>query len=390
MKRKSRTSDTQAISRKRIRTARRIINTKRRKRSVKKEIRRTDDEAQCVPKFKKKMKVVTGRRATVSRAFKNKVHSAMEKNMIRGRFMGINTQQIFHPQTANNAQEINYLNSYNSANRVIQHFDYAKILDAASVLWNDKTMALNPLITDAGNFSNRSTKIFCFDAKVVYHMKNNGQRRLHIRLYEVAPKADILAGDPVGIWGATLTFQGPANNGSNANGFSPNALYASPTILPDWNKQYKSKVTKITLDPGQECEYVLQGPQNYMYDTAKAWNGSTYYAQQKHGKYVFLVSNVDLVDVSEEPLANNLGAGRLITNDVKFGTLIVESVHKYHLGMPEQAGFQYPASTAAGVDQPNNWRQYSYANNNFTPVPIGYARVNRMDDEVVNLVDTTT
>lgn len=389
MKRKSYSQPAKTrTARKRSRRSTRTVNAKRKK-YVKKEKRRTDDEAVCVPKYRKKMPLVTGRRAVVSRSFKNKVHTAMEKNMIRGRFMGISTQQIIYPQSANNSQIITYLNSYNAANRTIAHFDFAKILDAASVLWNDKTMALNPLITDAGNFSPRSCKIFCFDAKVVYQMKNNGQRRLHMRLYEVAPKADILAGDPVGIWDTTLTFQGPSNSGSNANGFSANALYASPTILPDWTKQYRSKVTKITLDPGQECEFVLQGPQNYMYDTAKAWNGETYYAQQKHSKFLFLVSNVDLVNVSSAA-GTNLGAGRLITNDNKLGGLIVESVHKYHLGMPEQTGFQYPASTAAGVDQPANWRQYSYATNNFTEVPVGYDTVYRMDDEVVNLIDATT
>lgn len=357
---------------------------------VKKEKRKTDDEAVCKPLYQKRSRVLTGRRAKVSRSFKNKVHTALEKNMIRGRYMSINTQQIFHPQTANNSQVLNYLQSANPTNREIGHFGYAAILDAASILWRNKTPALNQVITSADNFNNRTTKVFCFDSKVVYQMRNNTQRRLHIRLYEVIPRSDILAGDPIGIWEATLLFQGPANQGSNANGFSPNALYASPTILPDWNKQFQSKVTKITLDPGQECEYVLQGPQNYMYDLAKAWNGSTYYAIQKHMKYVFLVSNVDLVDATAAENATNLGAGRLITNDAKLGSLIVESVHKFHLGMPEQAGFEYPGTVVGATQQPLNWRQYSYATNNFSVVPVGYDRVNRMDDEVNDLEQVQT
>jgi hypothetical protein len=244
-------------------------------------------------------------------------------------------------------------------------------------LWNEKGFnQFVKTIGDAYNFFNQKLKVKVVSSSMTYNMRNNSQRTMFMKIVECQPKSNQVAGDPIGTWAAALGAQA-ANQGPNQNSINVNEIHTMPTMLPDFQRLYTTKVTNVTFLPGQSHTHRVEGPKDVLYDFQKFWNGATLQGT-KHSKHVFFIVMDDLVTTTLG------GFGRYVSSfgPVTYG-IVVEGVSRYTLEMPEQAGFIMPAAFVAGAPQTNTQRQFSYAIKSY-PVAGDLGSVQRVESEDPN------
>lgn len=248
-------------------------------------------------------------------------------------------------------------------------FSPNRILDAASVLWNEKAHVDNPkTIVDAGNFDPKKLKCTVINSSAMYYMKNNTQRTITIKMMEITPRSNVLPAskNPFQQWIDDLN-QDALNNGPNQNNAALTVLHTNPSMLPEFRKTYRMHTTKIVIPPGGEYEHFIQGPQDQLYDFQKMWTGSDFNNYQKFSKWVLAVYYPDLVCTSLGGYGRYLNSG---TEAANLG-VVIETRYRYKISMPELAGFYgnvlVTANPAVGAPVVNNTsvqlgqRQYSYA-----------------------------
>lgn len=302
----------------------------------------------------KKKKVVT-----VSKKLRQKIKKVISGQAIKGMTQEISygVQRLI--TTADNAQIVTSITTSNAAvGGTNPHFSMAKIMDAASCLWNEKAQVENPkLITDTGNFDNKKLKVKIIDSSVTYNFKNNTMRKVNCRFLEIRPKNLETAGNPIDAWGVALTNQ---LTGPNQSGINVSELYTNPGMLPDMRNVWNITTTKFEMAPGTEYKHYVQGPKNKLIDFQRNWNGSTFRNYTKDSCFTLLITIPDLVTTD---IPEDYGRYQNATADenAKYG-IIFEGITRYHMEMPEQVGFQVPAGgVAAGDSVPLSQRQFSYA-----------------------------
>lgn len=299
----------------------------------------------------------------ITSSFKRKVQKVLDSYKIKGNYMEINYQLKRITATDDNIQVVEELGD---------NFTFPQILDAASVLWNEKAPTTDKNPTNPANFPVESAKIYVEDAYTVYTFKNNTRRQYTMKIFNCKSKNIALSVTALGAWTATALAE--ANpDGSNVVSVSPNTLYSDPRYFPNWNAIWSTDVTTVQLEPGQTYVYRLQGPMKRLYDFPKYHQAGYVATGQRDFRNVFFTAYPDLVSTSLS------GCGRLVDNESSgdFVTgIVVESKRVYKLCMPEQVG--YLTAPASGT-QKLDLRKYAHAIWNFGPTQVGF--VTRVDDE---------
>jgi len=335
--------------------------------------------------FKKK-KVVS-----VSRPLRQKIKKVINGTMPGGFFHEINSQRI---GLNGNQQNVGMIPSKQTVDLINgHHFSPTQILDAASILWNNKTILQNKTLTGAGNFNPETAVIDIVNCWSTIKMKNNSQRLYNVCIYTLDPTSDSANGtNPQDIWEAELLnqrFTGPSTNpGPNVNSITANSLYNNPKMLHGMNQKFKISKDYYEMYPGQEKNFKVQGPNNTRLDMAKCYRGNVYTNyDKKFSRFVMITVHGDLAGSTE--ILNNTFCGRpeSVSTTPGYG-LLIETNQYYSLKQPEQAGWYNPLlGVGTSTSVPLEMRRHAYCIKHWldTIAPINNSTIleNSPDDAVV-------
>jgi len=216
------------------------------------------------------------------------------------------------------------------------YFSPAKILNAASVLFNSKALEENYTNT-AGNLSTDYTtatgapavggagapnvgtlKVRVVNSYVKWRMKNLSQRTVYVTVYNCTSKLKFTTKAPLEVLRqeeltddsvTTQTFTAFAQ----AGGTVQSAVVTHPAFVPGaspaFNSTYKTSKMVMVINPGEECTHSIQGPRNYDLDFAKLHaNGSS-----KAGEIYKDTTVACMVSVQVDPVVWNDETSPLIS-----------------------------------------------------------------------------
>lgn len=307
------------------------------------------------------------------------------------------------------------LSPYGNANNTqngwdLSFFTPAKIMDAASILWNRKPMDQDPYQT-GGNFTtqtsalgvpqnNYRSNIFIKNSYVTFEFKNNGQRTMKLHIRHCVPKTKFVATSPLQSFQSGVFNDGTTSGnqggplipyaGSAGDSF---AHYMNDIDLPwsfvdNFNRNWKYETVKILIAPGETCKHSVKGPKNMNVNFNDLYKDGTY------NFYTFYKKTSMAVVIGVEPdlvFATSTGGrfdytGRwvdfLSNTDPKIKNPIsVEIKEHFDLSMPEVSGF-ITQSAVAGGTQPLNLRTKKYASYKYGDnIDESAAVVTRYDEE---------
>lgn len=275
----------------------------------------------------------------VSREFKKKVRVAMDDN-VSGRYLKVQYAH-FPPSGTLNTQQTPNFGAF---------FTPTYYANASSILFNGNTAGAVefPAITDVNWNDPISRKDHILNSYVSFEMKNMSQRTYTVKMYVCAPKTKIDSNDAYGDWQRGLESMN--NYGTNPLNNTPQTLYADPRHVPQFNNLWKTEVTTCVLTPGETNTFFVQGPSDYTIDYTKMWQKNSSllqlpYPWAKFSRHIFFVYYPDILTTT---LAT---PGRYPSTGTGGGGLAIEYKQLFKISCPVTAGFVYPASTAAGVNQ---------------------------------------
>jgi len=282
------------------------------------------------------------------------------------------------------------------------YFTPLKILNAASVLWNQKTSAADWTVT-TNNFStvtdlatgvtNVGSSTFpqtgSMEVRVVnsyaqWHIKNINQRTVKMKIYhcvsklkfgDVAPLTCLYNPGTSVVDTATVRAQlsaFPLGGASIESAIITHPLF-EPKRHPNFNQSWKYDMTEITLKPGEEYVHSIQGPKNYTLDFAKLHPDGT----SEVGSFYKPTTKCCIVSVEldsawvTDGAFNDAGqwyqrtgaaAARLIN------PISIEIDEVYKLSCPKNTGFISRAA-AAGTVQSLNLVADRFIYSNFNSAP---------------------
>lgn len=146
----------------------------------------------------------------------------------------------------------------------------------------------------------------------VYKIKNNSQRTVHMKVFLCAPKtantespgiispddggANVamvpLLGNPGQVWSRGLADL--VRQGVNLSGTTSSTLYQSPLLCPLFKKYYNCNETTFIIEPGQTCEYKVEGPSDLKCDVSNCFTDKYLLNLQKFSRIPMFVSYLDL------------------------------------------------------------------------------------------------
>lgn len=252
-------------------------------------------------------------------------------------------------------------------------FTPAKVLDAASVLWNNKTVALDYTST-TGNFQTRTdgvsgtpsttyptaAKVMVKNAWVEFTLKNNSQRAVKIVAYHCTPKtkfASLLPLDQLNyshtndyLDSGTMIYESTQNASTLTSPIIPWKDY------PSFSSTWKYETVEINLGPGETCKHSIQGPRNIEIDFAKLIiNGTNAQRLVTKGSisvvFAVIPDYVYATQTRTTPTVTNVSGRFVKLADAINHSVSMEVCEKFKLYMPENAGFTQQAVTAGNVKQ---------------------------------------
>ncbi len=280
-----------------------------------------------------------------------------------------------------------------------QFFTPMKIIDAASVLWNQK-VAANAYSTQTGNLNtvhNGSTgvqvvgtntdmnisglKINVSNAYVKMTLKNNCQRAMVIEVYKCVPTAN----NPNNL--ALTTFADAIDaevDGTNTHIISTvgtgshtgsTTLLNMPGVEPNqfaaFRSEWKYEKVSIKIAPGEVTSLFFQGPRDYLLDYDKLNKGGDsvqHLASRWTTMNVMMSVLPDLVFSTAGASGNPGQTGRFFQNQLALTEIVnpisIEWTEVYSLKMPDIVGFQHGAAADAGVMYTLNKRVHRRSYNN--------------------------
>lgn len=299
---------------------------------------------------------------------------AVKKNTAIGRYTDIKYFKI----TPTDSQVITMLG--NTTDTLPNLFDPVWIQYTASVLFNGALVNATPTNSTANFFSARTLSVDVLKQSVTYRMMNNSARTLTVKIWDLSPKSRQynLGYNPYTYWqGAFLAESSTSPYNPNKFAITPETLYANPKMTAMFRNMYSMDETIVNLEAGKEYVHTLRGP-NMTYDFQKYWdtNAGTgvFSNQQKFIKHTMICVYNDIT-------ATTLATPGRFTDMVgasPYG-LLVEQTTFTKIGMPEQAGFAWPAVTPVTGDQPLNQRYSAYAVQNWAGAQSGV--VTKIEDE---------
>lgn len=316
-----------------------------------------------------------GTNVKVSKTLKAKIRKVITGDSIKGKTQEITYGAMRWTGSEDCEQLVQDITSMRGINSVEPLFSMNKILDAASVLWNEKVQAVDKQVL-TGNFDNQKLRVKIINSSTTYNIRNNTQREAFISLLEVSPTSAQVIGDPFGAWIAMLA-RAATGQGPNQSAITVSELHTHPCMLPDFRKLYNTKTTKIVIPPGGAHTHIVQGPCNKFMDYAKVWNGSLYQNYHREAKWLIAIYHADLVTTT-------LGAvGRYLNPETatpQYG-IAYEAIDRYVLELPEQAGYITPVGFAGNTSTPLGQRQWSFAYKSYFIGGEGVGSAVRIDDE---------
>lgn len=221
-------------------------------------------------------------------------------------------------------------------------FDPAYILYVASTLFNGAPVQNAPTTASPQLFSPRTLTVEVLKQSVTYRMKNNTQRTLTVKVWDISPKSRQFANgfDPYAYWQTTFSTEA-ANSPHNPNKYSitPETLYANPKMSEAWRQMFQMDEVIFELEPGKEAYHKVVGP-NMLYDFQKFWDSASFSNQQKFIKHTMICVYTDIINTT-------LGSVGRFTDIVSAEPydLLIEQTMFTKIAVPEQAGFTWPAVT---------------------------------------------
>lgn len=310
----------------------------------------------------------------VTKRFRKQVQKVLEKTLVQGKLISIEPFQ--QRVQADNLQSVIFYG---------EHFTPNLVLDAASVLWNQKPWNLSKTPQAATNFNHQTVKIHVKSILDRYEIKNNSRRRYTIKMYICRPKDRSNETSPLSTWVNTLLAESDAIE-SNFHGTNINTMYNDPRFVKGFTNVWATEVVTIVIDPGQTHTQYLQGPKNMLYDFAK-FNvnnaPATFLDQQPFTRWVMCAVYPDLVSTTTGSVGRYIDA----TPSETYDGLVIELKRDYNLSMPEQAGLPLPAVYTPGATS-LDLRRYAFAIYNNVLGQTGSVR--RIDEENPVTVETDT
>jgi len=254
----------------------------------------------------------------------------------------------------------------------LNFFTPSKILDAASVLFNNKSPALGEWST-AANLSTRyneatgvpvpsfpgDLKINVKMSSVVFTMKNVSNRVMNIDIWECCPKLKFEGDNPLGsmINCSTIEVDGggvDSRIGYFNAGVARTQPHYDPQCLPGIYKGWKftGKRHTMVLGPEETCVHTIYGPSGVL-----DYGELLVEAVPQHQNLVKGWSVSCLISCYPDLALDNLTGegGRYVFQEAAAGNpklsspIVVEYVEKYDLQVPEIAGFVSNATAAGGT-----------------------------------------
>jgi len=353
-------------------------------------------------RFNKKVSFKKPKSVKISKDFRLKVSKALEPRNSHGKF-----QEVFYIRhlmglSFGNKQcfERLYAGVYNN-NSDSTLFTPIAVLNAASVLFNNKTASLTQATTSginttfsANTMDPRTAKVTVKNSFAQFTLRNNSRRTWIIQLYECSPKKmhnQIDEGDAYTQWGNCMINE--TNNPTdetqkkiNLAGATPNTLYATPFQCAAFMKSWNVEKHDITMDPGQVYTHTVRGPSNTVYDFAKFWKADSsgsadqfFNTVPSKTRCVFFTARLDLCYSSTTNAVGRWGIPQYSSLDTE--TLISEWKQYFNISIPEQAGGgvnvdalgikQFTLGQARNCYHLKNWFENSYS------------PLTRIDDEAV-------
>lgn len=276
-----------------------------------------------------------------------------------------------------------------------QFFTPLKILDAASVLWNQKVASpeyqiltgnLNTVhnqatgAPDAGTLAApnvKGLKVHVIYSSVSFIIKNNTQRSMQIGMYKCVPNIKFPSTLPLNSF-VNAVIEEVDNGAASANsalvsvvgpaGGPPlpkDGLVAMPQVQPNqfrgFRSEWKYEKVVIKIAPGETTTQYCQGPKDYLLDYNKLYVSGTDEGEKAY-KQTSMSVMFELIPDLTHATANVIPAGQSgrwiptrLANDKLVDPISIQWTETYTLGMPEVVGFQNdPASvTASGVQNLN-------------------------------------
>jgi len=322
-----------------------------------------------------------------SKRFTDQVKEILIGDKIRGVQEEKRCGFLLHPSTADNLQQQYYFFNVGPGGTAFHPLHFQ---DAASCLFNYKTMTAVKTIGDVNNFNMLTLKFLVKNSYVKTEFRNNSQRTINLKVTTAKPKnaAGFSNIDPLNLWTDTLLKDQTTGLGTlpgiNTQNVVRSYIGLSPAMLPGFKQFYEIEETVYELQPGQTCKYFLQGPKNFEFFGNKMYNGDDFAEIQKFTRYTWATTVMDLV-------GTDMGtAGRFKDGPGTFAGngIIFENTYHYDICMPEQAGFVFRSAVIVpGETQTLNQRKgFAYAMKNYSDVQAG--GIIRVDDENPVVVET--
>lgn len=238
-----------------------------------------------------------------------------------------------------------------SSGGVTMFFDPVRVLDAASVLFNNKAPIGNKDLLDPKLFSATMFNVDVIKQWVKLDMKNNTARTLTLKLWtwEIKNMQETNQQFSAEWFGAASKDASVADGKLNVLSATPSDIGMTPLLHPRMRHLYNIEEKDVVIEPGKSYVHLVQGPSR-VYDYAKFWkNAGSFNNFQKGNKGVCMALFPDVVSTGTG------GAGVAqrytdITASDPYG-LLVETTYSYVIRLPDQTGFQITGG-AAGTEQP--------------------------------------
>lgn len=268
----------------------------------------------------------------VTKSFQRKVRKALVEYRAHGNYKKIHYARITPPTDDVQVNEDFGL-----------FFNPLRLLEATSVLFDGATPVEIP-IESSNTFDSAPTcKLHVIDSYATFVFKNMSQRTYHLVIRENKPKSRTTTTNTAyqdwrrGLIQENAVGQNPQNN-------TPETLFMTPRICPQFNEHWSTNETKITLGPGEQFLWKLQGPNETIIDFAKLLQRTTdatgpgYLNSLKpFCRNVLVTAMLDLVQDSSGK------TGRYASDLATFtGGIAVEYVEHFKLECPEEVGAVEP------------------------------------------------
>lgn len=274
-------------------------------------------------------------------------------------------------------------------------FTPLKILNAASVLWNNKVIAKDwQILTGNLRVSADATtgnpaagalnadfghSVHVINSYVQFNIRNMTQRQIKLEVYNCTPKTKFQGANPLTTLDLAIRNQLQSafvsrnriiggNSAGTSNDHAINNPIIPPKAFDGFNESWKYERMEMVIQPGETCVHSVQGPRNYTLDFSKllapaggSANAMSWYKPTSVSVMMSVLPDLQYATAGVTTTGSN-GAGRwfpgapIMADDTVGLPIAVEFRECYKMSMPEESGFMKNSEPAAGM-QILNWRR---------------------------------